>query len=139
MKKTKLIIETTGLIWSLLTILILTVSCQEETKLRFHMKNQSFDRNIVLDNKTETIVNNVYPDTLIKLKDDITLFKVDRAKSDIGTGLFFLSKKNQILEYAVDNWSFILDIYLVDIDGDNVDEVLTIWSDESVFYITEII
>ncbi len=135
MKKNKVIIKKTGLIWSLFTILILSVSCQEETKLRFHIKNQSFDRDIVLDDKTEVTVNNIYPDTLINLKDDVTLFKVDRVKSDIGTGLFFLSKKNQILEYAVDNWSFILDIYLVDIDGDDVDEVLTIWSDESVFYI----
>jgi hypothetical protein len=135
MKRNRFVIKKAGLIWSLLSILALSVSCQEKTNVRFHVKNQIIDRNIFLDYKAEKTVNNVYPDTLIELKDNITLLKVDRVKSDIGTGLFFLSNKNQILEYAVDNWSFVLDIYLVDIDKDGVDEVLTVWSDESVFYI----
>lgn len=135
MKINKLFFKKIGLIWSLLTTLTLSVSCQEETKLRFHKRNQTFERNIVLDNKTEKVDNNVYPDALINLKDNITLLKVNRVKSGIGTGLFFLSERDQIIEYAVDNWSFVLDVYLVDFDRDGVDEVLTIWSDESVFYI----
>ena len=136
MKINNVFIKKAGLIWSFLVVLTLSVSCQEETTLRFHIKDQSFDRDIVFDdNKPEKVVNDVYSDTLINLKDDITLLKVNRVKSDIGTGLFFLSGKNQILDYAIDNWSFTLDIYLVDIDGDGVDEILTIWSDESVFYI----
>jgi len=108
---------------------------QGKTDISLHIQDQCIDRMIVLENKSGTSIKNVYADTLIKLSDDRTLFSIDRRKSDIGTGLLFLSKTYQIIEYEVDDWSFTLDIYKVDIDGDGVEEVLTIWSDESVFYI----
>lgn len=124
-----------GLICSLLLIITLSVSCQEKNKIRFHLDEQSVERKLNLGYKTKVSVSDVYPDTLIKLKDGITLFKIDRIESDIGVGLFFLSRHNQVLEFATDKWSFSLDIFLVDIDKDGIDEVLTLWSDESVFYI----
>ena len=92
----------------------------------------------------DMMLRSLYPDTILVISSptdgpEVLCYKIDRRRSDSSTGFFVLKKDSagySVLGRYLDPASYDLKMYLVDFEEDHIPEVVSVWSDESVFFLT---